>query len=129
MFISMACIMAAVTVCAAPKISFSQDTKEATMAAYLGAMAYEDCDLMWQLMDPAVVKVAIAGSGSEEAAKKEFWKGVSSQINPQIVQKLKEVYNNNDLKQQAVAGLMQQYGHWLVKVNGKWYLNIFNEKK
>ena len=117
------CLFAAVSVFAAPKIRIYQTTKNQTVESYIRALAYDDADAMWQLIDPELRTQMIKEASSEPEARKQFWEAIRQACPRSMNAQLKEILADPEQKQAAIAEMMKMVNGWMVKKNGKWYLN------
>ena len=124
----MACLMAAVTVFAAPGYTFSQRTKEAAAESFLGSMAFKDYEGNWKLLAPDAIKALMKEEkiASVDAAKK-FYVEALKELDADVVKMLQEVYKNPEMKKGFVDEMLKNEKAF-VKINGKWYIDASKMK-
>ena len=124
----MACLMAAVTVFAAPGYTFSQRTKEAAAESFLGSMAFKDYEGNWKLIAPDAIKALMKEEkiASVDAAKK-FYIEALKELDADVIKMLQEVYKNPEMKKGFVDEMLKNEKAF-VKINGKWYIDMSKMK-
>lgn len=124
----MACLMAAVTVFAAPGYTFSQRTKEAAAESFLGSMAFKDYEGNWKLIAPDAIKALMKEEkiASVDAAKK-FYIEALKELDADVIKMLQEVYKNPEMKKGFVDEMLKNEKAF-VKINGKWYIDASKMK-
>ena len=128
LFLTMACLMAAVTVFAAPGYTFSQRTKEAAAESFLGSMAFKDYEGNWKLIAPDAIKALMKEEkiASVDAAKK-FYIEALKELDADVIKMLQEVYKNPEMKKGFVDEMLKNEKAF-VKINGKWYIDASKMK-
>ena len=126
LFLTMACLMAAVTVFAAPGYTFSQSTKEAAAESFLGSMAFKDYEGNWKLLAPDAIKALMKEEkiASVDAAKKFYIEAMKESMDADTVKMLQEVYKNPEMKKGFVDEMLKKSEKAFVKINGKWYIDL-----
>ena len=127
----MACLMAAVTVFAAPGYTFSQRTKEAAAESFLGSMAFKDYEGNWKLIAPDAIKALMKEEkiASVDAAKKFYIDAMKEAMeDADLAKMLQEVYKNPEMKKGFVDEMLKKNEKAFVKINGKWYIDMSKMK-
>ena len=130
LFLTMACLMAAVTVFAAPGYTFSQRTKEAAAESFLGSMAFKDYEGNWKLIAPDAIKALMKEEkiASVDAAKKFYIDAMKEAMeDADLAKMLQEVYKNPEMKKGFVDEMLKNEKAF-VKINGKWYIDASKMK-
>ncbi len=121
--LSALCIFAAVSVFAAPKIKIDQRSKEKVVETFLRAIASDDADAMWLIVDPELREMAIKNDGGEKIAKKNFWIGFRQTVPHSENEKFRQLLNDPEAKAETIRQIIQYNSRWFVYRSGKWYLN------
>ena len=121
--LSALCIFAAVSVFAAPKIKIDQRSKEKVAETFLRAIASDDTDAMWLIIDPELREMAIKNDGGEKIAKKNFWIGFRQTVPHSENEKFRQLLNDPATKAETIRQIIQYNSRWFVYKSGKWYLN------
>lgn len=108
------------TLTAAPAVKVDQSSKRAVVETYLRAIAYEDFDAVWSLIPPikGVNKVQM------DIMKREYRKTFFSDFDASFVREIKKSINTPDWNK-TVSENYQDFAPYIVKHNGKWYLDIW----
>ena len=123
-FILLCCIIAAVPLCAAPKIKIANHTQAAVLETFLRAAAYGDAEVMWALIPPDVQAKFIKRSGSKEQALKEFWQGFRQSCPTNKSESFRQLISDPATKAAAIEYLIKNAHSFTIQQNGKWYIAV-----
>ena len=119
---ALAVIGALTSLMAAPaaRVTVDHSSKEAIVDSFLKATAYEDGEALWQTILPVKVQTQSQLQIMKQSAVENYFKGFPAAQRAELRKII-----NTPLWKNVVAEVLKEMNPYIVKVNGKWYVDLW----